>query len=146
MQSGRFRREKLVLFLSKPITMNPPASADKRFLADHYRRILHQFNEFFDQHRRVIALLFEPHGCRVTSMSTEDLFRYFAIFLNASYLKRENYVPIRQFRRRKPSTRTAGIRASRQGGTSGSSPTDTSTISLSSSAVRSARGAAFSGR
>ncbi len=31
-------------------------------------------------------------------MSTEDLFRYFAIFLNPSYLKRENYDPIRQFK------------------------------------------------
>ena len=78
MQSGRLRREKLVLFLSKRITTNPPASADKQLLADHYRRVLHQFNEAFDQHRRVIASLFEPHGCRVTSMSTEDLFRYFA--------------------------------------------------------------------
>ncbi len=75
MQSGRLRREKLVLFLSKRITANPPASADKQRLADHYRRVLHQFNEAFDQHRRVIASLFEPHGCRVTAMSTEDLFR-----------------------------------------------------------------------
>ena len=30
MQSGRLRREKLVLFLSKRITTNPPASADKQ--------------------------------------------------------------------------------------------------------------------
>ena len=95
---GRLRREKLVLFLSKRITTNPPASADKQLLADHYRRVLHQFNEAFDQHRRVIASLFEPHGCRVTAMSTEDLFRYFATFLNPSYLKRENYDPIRQFK------------------------------------------------
>ena len=98
MQSGRLRREKLVLFLSKWITRNPPASADKQLLADHYRRILQQFNEAFDQHRRVIASLFEPHGCRVTSISTEDLFRYFAVFLNPSYLKRKNYDPIRQFK------------------------------------------------
>jgi hypothetical protein len=98
MQSGRLRREKLVLFLSKPITTNAPASADQKLLADHYRRVLHQFNEAFDQHRRVIASLFEPHGCRVTAMSTEDLFRYFATFLNPSYLKRENYDPIRQFK------------------------------------------------
>ena len=31
-------------------------------------------------------------------MATEDLFRYFATFLNPSYLKRENYDPIRQFK------------------------------------------------
>jgi hypothetical protein len=98
MQSGRLRREKLVLFLSKRITTNAPASADKQLLADYYRRILHQFNEAFEQHRRVIASLFEPHGCRVTSMSTEDLFRYFALFLNPSYLKREKYDPICQFK------------------------------------------------
>ena len=34
----------------------------------------------------------------MTAMSTEDLFRYFATFLNPSYLKRENYDPIRQFK------------------------------------------------
>ena len=31
-------------------------------------------------------------------MSTEDLFRYYATFLNPSYLKRDNYDPIGQFR------------------------------------------------
>ena len=30
-------------------------------------------------------------------MSTEDLFRYYATFLNPSYLKRDNYDPIGQF-------------------------------------------------
>jgi type IV secretion system protein TrbE len=73
MQSGQLRRERLVLFLSKRITTNPPATLDNQLFADHYRRVLQQFNEAFDQHRRVIASLFEPHGCRVTSMSTEDL-------------------------------------------------------------------------
>ena len=96
MQSGRLRREKLVLFLSKRITGNPSVSTDKQLLANHYRRVLHQFNEAFEQYRHVIASLFEPHGCRVTSMSTEDLFRYFAVFLNPCYLKRENYDPIRR--------------------------------------------------
>ena len=57
----------------KHITTNPPASADQKLLADHYRCVLHQFNEAFDQHRRVIASLFEPHGCRVTAMSTEEI-------------------------------------------------------------------------
>ena len=59
MQSERLRREKLILFLSKRVTTNPPASPDKQFLADHYRRVLHQFNEAFEQHRRVLASLFE---------------------------------------------------------------------------------------
>ena len=98
MQSGRLRREKLILFLSKRITTNAPVSTDKQLLADHYRRILHQFNEAFEQHRRVIASLFETHGCRITAMCTEDLFRYFALFLNPFYLQRENYDPIRQFK------------------------------------------------
>jgi hypothetical protein len=96
MRSGWLRREKLVLFLSKPITTTPPASAEKQFLVEHYRRVLQQFNEAFDQHGRVIASLFQPHGCRITAMSTEHLFRYFANFLNPSYFKREDYDPIRQ--------------------------------------------------
>lgn len=75
MQSGKLRREKLVLFLSKRITANCPATTSKAAIADHYRRVLAQFNEAFDQHRCVIASLLEPHGCGVFAMSTENLFR-----------------------------------------------------------------------
>jgi hypothetical protein len=128
MQSGKLRRERLILFLSKRITTDPPASADKQLIADYYRRVLHQFNEAFEQHRRVIGSLLEPHGCRVTVMATEDLFRYFATFLNPSYLKRDNYDPIGQFSRRKQFTRTAGTRVSKRRGTSASLPTATFTI------------------
>jgi len=95
-QEGRLRREKLVLFLSRRITVNAPLSADKTLIADHYRRIVGQFNETFAQHGRVISSIFD--GCRVTPMSTEDLFRYYATVLNPSYLRRDNYDPIGQFR------------------------------------------------
>jgi hypothetical protein len=98
MQSGKLRREKLVLFLSKRIDANPPVTTNKTAVADHYRRILAQFNQAFDQHRQVVASLFEPHGCSVSAMLTEDLFRCYATVLNPSYLKRDNYDPIGQFR------------------------------------------------
>jgi len=87
-----------VLFLSKRIAANPPSGASKAVLDKHHRRILAQYNEGFEQHGRVISSLLEPHGCRVTSMSTEDLFRYYATFFNPSYLRRDNYDPIGQFR------------------------------------------------
>ena len=98
MQGGKLRREKLVLFLSRRITTNAPAGASGEMLNEHYRRILAQYNEGFEQHGRVLASLFEPHGCRVSSLSTEDLFRYYATFFNPSYLRRDNYDPIGQFR------------------------------------------------
>ena len=98
MRSGQLRREKLVLFLSKRIAANPPPGASNDALDEHHRRILAQYNEGFEQHGRVVASLFEPHGCRVTSMSTADLFRYYATFFNPSYLGRDNYDPIGQFR------------------------------------------------
>jgi len=98
MQAGQLRREKLVLFLAKRIAVNPPAAAGKTVLGAHYQRLLSQYKEAFDQHGRVIASLFEPHGCRVTAMSTKDLFRYYAVFFNPSYLRRDNYDPIGQFR------------------------------------------------
>ncbi len=98
MQGGKLRREKLVLFLSKRIAVNPPVGAGKAVLKDHYRRILAQYHEAFEQHGRVIASLFEPHGCGVTSMSTADLYRYYATFFNPSYLRRDHYDPIGQFR------------------------------------------------
>jgi len=98
MQDGRLRREKLVLFLSRRITANAPAGVGGEMLNEHYRRILAQYNEGFEQQGRVIASLLEPHGCRVSSLSTEDLFRYYATFFNPSYLRRNNYDPIGQFR------------------------------------------------
>jgi hypothetical protein len=98
MQDGKLRREKLVLFLSKPVGVNPPAGASQELLREHYKRILAQYGEGFDQQGRVITSLLEPHGCRVTAMSTADLFRYYATFFNPSYLRRDNYDPIGQFR------------------------------------------------
>ena len=98
MQTGQLRREKLVLFLSKRIAANPPNGATGRTLTQHYQRSLAQYRESFDQHGRVIASLFEPHGCRVTAFSGDDLFRYYATFFNPSYLRRDNYDPIGQFR------------------------------------------------
>ncbi|OJV11849.1 MAG: hypothetical protein BGO12_08485 [Verrucomicrobia bacterium 61-8] len=98
MQDGKLRREKLVLFLSKPIGVNPPAGASQELLQEHYKRILAQYGEGFEQHGRVITSLLEPHGCRVTAMSSADLFRYYATFFNPSYLRRDNYDPIGQFR------------------------------------------------
>jgi type IV secretion system protein TrbE len=40
MHSGKLRREKLVLFLSKRIDINSPATTTKTAIADHYRRVL----------------------------------------------------------------------------------------------------------
>ncbi len=98
MQDGKLRREKLVLFLSKPIGVNPPAGANQDLLQEHYKRILAQYGEGFDQHGRVLSSLLEPHGGRVTPMTTADLFRHYAAFFNPSYLRRDNYDPIGQFR------------------------------------------------
>ncbi len=117
MQAGQLRREKLVLFLSKRIAVESSRCGEPgQLLADHYRRILTQYHEAFDQHGRVIASLFEPHGgSGLRSMSTEDLFRYYAIFFNPSYLRRDNYDPIGQFTRRgnHPSKLLASGRAGR---------------------------------
>jgi hypothetical protein len=98
MQTGHLRREKLVLFLSQRITVNPPSGANRSALEDHYKRVLAQYHESFSQHGRVLSSLFEPHGGRVTPLQTADLFRYYAEFFNPSYLKRDNYDPIGQFR------------------------------------------------
>jgi hypothetical protein len=98
MQTGGLRREKLLLFLSKKIDADPPSSPSKKGLEEHYKRLLAQYNEVFAQHGRVIASLFEGHGCRVTAMGTEDLYRHYATFFNPSYLRRDGYDPIGQFR------------------------------------------------
>src|SRR5690606_31759 len=53
MQDGTLRREKLVLFLSKRIAANPPAAGSREVLQEHYRRLLAQYHEGFEQHGRV---------------------------------------------------------------------------------------------
>lgn len=98
MQAGQLRREKVVIFLSKRIEMNPPTTGRSKSVQEHYRRVLEQYNAAFDQHGRILASLYEPHGCRVTALGTDDLFRYYAVFFNPSYLRRDNYDPIGQFR------------------------------------------------
>jgi hypothetical protein len=98
MQSGGLRREKLLLFLSKKIDADPPSSPSRKGLEEHYQRLLAQYNETFAQHGRVLSSLFEGHGCGVTAMWTEDLYRQYATFFNPSYLHRDGYDPIGQFR------------------------------------------------
>ena len=98
MQAGQLRRERLALFLSKRIAMNPPAAAGGRVLREHYERMLAQSAEAFAQHGRIVASLYEPHGGRVTPMRTADLYREFAAFFNPSYSRRDNYDPLGQFR------------------------------------------------
>jgi hypothetical protein len=146
MQVGTLRREKLVLFLSKRMNANPPATTNKKAIADYYRRILAQFNEAFDQHRGVIVSLFEPHGCGISAMSTEDLFRYYATFLNPSTSSAKTTTLSDNFERTNQSSKTAGTKVYRREGISDFSPTDSITISSSSNAVRSAPGAGSSGR
>lgn len=129
MQSGGLRREKLLLFLSKKIDADPPVSTSRKGLEEHYQRLLSQYNEAFAQHGRVLASLFEGHGCGVTAMGTKDLYRHYATFFNPSYLHRDGYDPIGQFRRRKPSIRIAGTKGCKRGKTLGSIRTASTTIS-----------------
>jgi len=121
MQSGGLRREKLLLFLSKKIDADPPSSPSLKGLEEHYQRLLAQYNEAFAQHGRVLASLFEGHGCGVTAMGTEDLYRHYATFFQ-SLLPTYAMVTTRSVSsvRRKPSIRTAGIKGCRRGRASGS--------------------------
>lgn len=98
MQAGRLRRENLAVFFSNRIAVNPAPSMKSAALRAHYQRVIEQHQQAFEQSRRILASLYEPHGCRVTPMSTEDLFRYYANFFNPSYLTRDSYDPIGQFR------------------------------------------------
>jgi hypothetical protein len=56
MQAGQLRREKLVLFLSRRIAVDPPAASSEDTLTAHYQRILTLYREAFDQHGRPIFM------------------------------------------------------------------------------------------
>lgn len=97
MQGGKLRRERLYLYLSKKITVNPPATLSGAKLLEHNQKVLAQLSQLFDYHYHILHSLFDPIGCRVTPMKDEDHFRHFTKVLNPSYDTRFDYDPISQF-------------------------------------------------
>lgn len=97
MSEGVLRREKLELYLSRKITVNPPMGLSKRELAQHHERLLSQLNEQFDNYQRLLTSLFDSCGCRVLPMGNREHFSSMLYFFHPSYRLRENFEPARLF-------------------------------------------------
>jgi hypothetical protein len=97
MQQGTLRRERLYIYLSKKITVNPPSTLSGYKLLEHNRKVIGQLVQHFEYHYHILHSLFDAVGCRVIPMKDEDHFRHFARVLNPSYATRFDYDPINQF-------------------------------------------------
>lgn len=97
MNQGVLRREKLQLYLSRKITVNPPTGLSAQQLAEHHERLLSQLNDQFQHFHRSLISLFESLGCRVIAMEDHGHFASFLNFFHPSCQLRENFEPSRLF-------------------------------------------------
>lgn len=96
-KEGKLRREKLTLYLSQKVPVAPPKGAHKKILLQHNLNLLEQFDEFFEQQRRIIASLLQQIGGSISTHTDADIANTYATFFNPSWLKRENFDPLSKF-------------------------------------------------
>lgn len=97
MNQGILRRERLHLYLSRKVAVNPPAGSSNLELAQHHDRLLAQLNDQFNHYHRLLTSLFESLGCRVLPMGDQQHFSTYLYFFNPSYRLRQNFEPVRLF-------------------------------------------------
>jgi hypothetical protein len=97
MVDGRLRRERLVVYLSRPIMVDPPATLSGAKLLRHYEQVLTEESEAYEHTLHVMRSLFEACGCRIQSMSDPDHYLHLTKSINPSLTKRFGYDPIVQF-------------------------------------------------
>ncbi len=96
-KEGKLRREKLTLYLSKKVSIAPPKRANREALQKYNLNVLTQFDESFEQERRVIGALLQQLGGSMRLLDDADLANIYATFFNPSYLKREGFDPLTKF-------------------------------------------------
>jgi type IV secretion system protein TrbE len=99
MLDGRLRRERLVVYVSRPIVVDPPATLSGTKLLQHYEQVLAEEGGAYEHCLRVMRSLFDGCGCRIRPMSDEEHFLHFTNSINPSLRKRFGYDPLTQFDR-----------------------------------------------
>ncbi len=94
MEEGLLRRERLVIFLSRRIPVDPPAGAAHTQLTQHFEQLAEQMNLGFQQSFQILQGLLDQFGARVNPMDSEQLVRCFARFFNPSYPRRTQFDPV----------------------------------------------------
>lgn len=97
MIDGTLRRERLVLYISRPIMVDPPATLSGDRLLRHYEQVLAEENQAYEQNLSVMRSFFDPCGCRITPMADAQHYRHLVTTINPSLAKRFGYDPLDQF-------------------------------------------------
>jgi type IV secretion system protein TrbE len=97
MIDGTLRRERLVLYISRPITVDPPVTLSGDRLLKHYEQVLAEENQAYEQNLSVMRSLFDACGCRITPMDDAQHYRHLVTAINPSLAKRFGYDPLDQF-------------------------------------------------
>jgi hypothetical protein len=97
MRGGTLRRERLVLYISRPITIDPPASLSGERLLTHYEQVLAEENQAYEQNLSVLRSFLDMCGCRITPMGDAEHYRTLVTAINPSLAKRFGYDPVAQF-------------------------------------------------
>jgi hypothetical protein len=91
MKERKLRRERVVLYLSKRITVAPPLSNAWEVHFSHYSALLAEYESEFRNHAMILENIFTGTGTRIHPMANEDLFAHFSVFLNPSLLDRFDF-------------------------------------------------------
>ena len=97
MLDGKLRRERLILYISRPVHIDPPATLSGDRLTTHYEQVLAEETQAYEQHLGVLRSFFDACGCRITPMGDEEHYLHLVNAINPSLAKRFNYDPLAQF-------------------------------------------------
>ena len=97
MLSGQLRRERLVLYFSRPILVDPPATLSGERLTTHYEQVLAEESQAYEQYLSVLRSFFDVCGCRISAMNDEQHYLHLVNAINPSLKKRFGYDPLSQF-------------------------------------------------
>jgi len=97
MQDRQLRRQKLVLFISRPIQTTVNFVASKNQQSKSYGHLLDQIESEFRQIEETLSSIFGSEGGRIIPMNAADHFRHIRGFLNPSLLHRHDTNPEEDF-------------------------------------------------
>jgi hypothetical protein len=97
MAARKLRRERLHVFLSRPITVPVQPGLNGQKLQEHYLRVVGQLAQWADHHGHLLRDVFGSVGCRVHSLNNAGHHRLLSAFLNPSYAGRLDFDPHTHF-------------------------------------------------
>jgi hypothetical protein len=95
MLDRKLRRQRLVLYISRSIDVEPKALQSVQVRREYYELLLGQLNAEFKQIHEMLLGIF-PHS-RIVPMKDADHYRHYARFLNPSFAERFDYDPLEAF-------------------------------------------------